>query len=75
MTAYRISEVAEKSGFSPATLRYYEQIGVVPATARNEAGYRIYDERSLGRLAFVARAKQLGLSLDEAGDLAQLWVL
>jgi DNA-binding transcriptional MerR regulator len=73
MTTYRISEVAERTGFSPATIRYYEEIGVVRPASRNEADYRIYDERSLDRLAFVARTKQLGLSLEEVGDLTQLW--
>ena len=73
MTTYRISEVAEQTGFKPATIRYYEEVGVVRPAGRSEAGYRIYDERSLERLAFVARAKQLGLSLEEVGDLTQLW--
>ena len=73
MNGYRISEVAERSGFSPATLRYYEDIGLVPPPARSPAGYRVYDERALGRLTFVARAKQLGLSLEEVGDLTELW--
>jgi len=72
-TTYRISEVAAQTGFSPATLRYYEEIRIVPAAGRSEAGYRIYDKRSLGRLAFVARAKQLGLSLEEVGALTRLW--
>ncbi|MGI8684057.1 MAG: MerR family transcriptional regulator [Acidimicrobiales bacterium] len=73
MDGYRISEVAERTGFTPATLRYYEDIGVVPPPGRSEAGYRVYDERALGRLTFVARAKQLGLSLEEVGDLTELW--
>lgn len=73
MDGYRISEAAERTGFSPATLRYYEDIGVVPAPGRSQSGYRVYDERSLGRLTFVARAKQLGLRLDEVASLAGLW--
>lgn len=73
MDGMRISEAADRTGFSPATLRYYEELGVVPAPGRTEAGYRVYDERAVGRLAFVARAKDLGLSLDEVGDLTELW--
>src|SRR5580693_637472 len=70
---YRISEVAERTGFSPPTIRYYEQIGVVPAPPRRESGYRVYDDRGLDRLAFVARAKQLGLPLDEVRELSAIW--
>jgi len=71
--ALRISEVAERTGFSPATLRYYESIGLVTAPARSDGGYRVYDERALARLEFVARAKKLGLSLDEVRELARSW--
>ena len=73
MDGYRISEVAERTGFSPATLRYYEEIGVVPPPGRSEAGYRVYDERAFDRLDFVGRAKELGLTLEEIADLTELW--
>jgi MerR family copper efflux transcriptional regulator len=65
----RIAEVAERSGFSPATLRYYEQIELVPAPVRTAAGYREYDAAVLERLAFIGRAKALGCSLEEVADL------
>ena len=42
-------------------------------TTRTEAGYRVYDGQVLGRLAFIARAKQLGCSLDEITDLVDVW--
>jgi DNA-binding transcriptional MerR regulator len=69
----RIKEVAERSGFSPPTLRYYEEIGLLPEPARTPAGYRTYDEATLTRLAFIARAKQLGCRLDEIADLTTAW--
>jgi DNA-binding transcriptional MerR regulator len=69
---YRISEVAERSGFSPATLRFYDQIGLVEPVGRSEAGYRYYDDAALERLRFVERAKTLGLSLDEMAELVPL---
>lgn len=72
-TTYRIAEVAARSGFPSSTLRYYEQIGVLPEPARTTSGYRAYDERSLERLAFIARAKQLGCTLPEITDLVGLW--
>jgi MerR family transcriptional regulator, copper efflux regulator len=69
-TTYRIAEVARRSGFTPATLRYYEDIGLLAPRGRTGAGYRLYDDASLERLRFIARAKQLGCSLDEIADLA-----
>ena len=72
-TTYRIAEVADRSGFTPAALRYYEEIGLVRPVGRTEAGYRLYDDASLQRLRFIARAKQLGCSLDEVADLSEAW--
>src|SRR4051794_25774183 len=69
----RIAEVARRSGFAPTTLRYYENIGLVTPADRTPAGYRLYDESAVERLAFIARAKQLGCSLDEIADLATAW--
>jgi MerR family transcriptional regulator, copper efflux regulator len=69
----KIKEVADASGFTAATLRYYEQIGVLPEASRTPAGYRMYDQRTLERLAFIARAKQLGCSLDEITGLTTAW--
>lgn len=70
---YTIGEVAERSGFSASALRYYEDIGLVTPAARSDAGYRLYDDRALSRLAFVARAKDLGCSLEEITELLPLW--
>lgn len=72
-TAYRIKDIATRSGFTAATLRYYEEIGLLPEATRTAGGYRLYDDRTLERLAFIARAKQLGCSLDEIADLALAW--
>jgi len=72
-TTFRIAEVARRSGFSPATLRYYEGIGLLPQPDRTEAGYRLYDDHALERLAFIARAKQLGCTLEEIADLSTAW--
>ena len=72
MTALRISQLAARTGFSATTLRYYEEVGLVRPTERTASGYRMYDERAVERLAFVARAKGLGLSLDEIVELAHL---
>ncbi len=70
---HRIKDVADRSGFSAATLRYYEDIGLLPPPSRTTAGYRVYDDDTIDRLAFVARAKQLGCSLDEIAQLSHAW--
>jgi predicted site-specific integrase-resolvase len=59
---YRIAELAERSGFTATTLRYYEQVGVLDPPVRTPAGYRLYDDAALDRLAFVDRAKRMGLA-------------
>lgn len=69
----RIAEVADRSGFSPATLRYYEQVDLLPAPQRTATGYRAYDESILARLGFIARAKLLGCSLEEIAQLLPDW--
>jgi DNA-binding transcriptional MerR regulator len=70
---YRISELAERSGFSPSTLRYYETIGLLPEPDRTDGNYRIYDDDALERLAFISRAKTMGLALDDITELVTLW--
>ena len=69
----KIKDVADASGFTAATLRYYEQIGLLPESPRTPAGYRTYDARTLDRLAFISRAKQLGCTLEEITGLTTAW--
>ena len=73
MGTYTIGETAERSGFSASTLRYYEGIGLVEPAERTPSGYRLYDDRTLARLAFIARAKQLGCTLEDIADLVGIW--
>jgi DNA-binding transcriptional MerR regulator len=70
---YRISELARRSGFNASTLRYYETVGLLPDPDRTDAGYRIYDDAALERLAFIARAKTMGLTLEDINELVALW--
>lgn len=72
-TTFQIAQVAQRSGFTPATLRYYEDLGLLAPARRTDAGYRLYDETSLERLRFIARAKHLGCSLDEIAELTTAW--
>lgn len=72
MGTYTIGEAAERSGFSPSALRYYEGIGLLVPSARSDRGYRLYDDADMERLAFLGRAKELGCTLDEIGDLLEI---
>jgi MerR family transcriptional regulator, copper efflux regulator len=77
-TGMKIGVLAGRSGLPVKTLRYYEDLGLLPAIGRSEGGYRLFAEESLQRLEFIRRLKTLGLSLEEiqgcltvhdAGDL------
>jgi hypothetical protein len=48
VSSYTIGEAAERSGFTPSALRYYEGIGLVGPSTRSDAGYRIYDDATSG---------------------------
>jgi MerR family redox-sensitive transcriptional activator SoxR len=64
MTEMKISEVARQSGIQPSTLRYYEEIGLLPPPLR-VSGSRRYDESILQRLAVIQTAQQAGFTLAE----------
>lgn len=72
-TGLRIKQVADATGLTTATVRYYEQIGLLPEATRTAAGYRTYDQGTLDRLAFINRAKQLGCTLEEIAGLSTAW--
>ncbi|MBY5161530.1 redox-sensitive transcriptional activator SoxR [Salsipaludibacter albus] len=59
-----VSQVAERSGFAPSALRYYEAQDLLEAE-RTDGGQRRYRRDVLRRLAFIAAAKHVGLTLDE----------
>lgn len=64
MPQLSISEVARETGLRASAIRYYEQIGILPA-AQRAGGQRRYDSTVLYRLAVVQRARQMGFTLDE----------
>ena len=61
----RIGDLAHRSGLTVKTLRFYEQVGVLPEAARLPSGYRNYDDSAVARLAFVKAAQTAGLTLAE----------
>jgi len=60
-----IGQVAKTSGLATKTIRYYEEIGVLPTPRRAASGYRLYDELGVDRLRFIRRARALGLPLQQ----------
>ena len=61
--ALTIGQVAKATGVAAKTIRYYEEIGVLPTPSRTAAGYRQYDQSCVHRLRFIRRARSLGLPL------------
>ena len=72
MSAYRISQLAERTGVPATTLRFYDTVGLLPAE-RSVSGYRLYGQDAVERLGFVGAAKHLGLSLEEIAELLTVW--
>ncbi|MCZ8519626.1 MULTISPECIES: MerR family transcriptional regulator [Paenibacillus] len=60
-----ISQVAERTGLTPYTLRYYEKIGVLKAPGRRDGGARTYTESEVTLIRCLSGLKRLGMSLEE----------
>ena len=69
----KIGQAASASGISERMIRHYEKIGLMPAAARRNSGYRDYDSRDVHTLTFIGRARDLGFSVDEIRMLLELW--
>jgi MerR family copper efflux transcriptional regulator len=69
----RIGEFAEQAGVTPRTIRYYEDLGLLGPNQREGQGFRYYTEAELGRLQKIEVLKQLGLSLEEIGEVLPLY--
>jgi len=72
MRGLLIGDVAEHAGVTPATIRYYESIGLLGRPSRSAAGYRRYTEATIEELQFIRKAQMLGFSLDEIGEILNL---
>lgn len=62
---FTIGQVARATGMAAKTIRYYEQIGVLPPPGRTASGYRQYDQLGVQCLRFIRRARALGLPLQD----------
>lgn len=68
----RIGQLAGRFSLNPRTIRYYEEMGLLPRPERTASGYRQYGEDDAARLEFIGKAKRLGLSLDEIKGVVAL---
>jgi len=66
-----IGELAGELQLNPKTIRYYEEVGLLPEPRRSESGYRLYSRYEMERLRLVKRAKLLGLSLAEIKEIME----
>jgi Cu(I)-responsive transcriptional regulator len=69
----QIGEASRATGVSTKMIRHYESIGLVPAADRRTSNYRDYGPEDIHRLGFIARARDLGFSIEEIRDLLRLW--
>jgi len=69
---FTIGAVAKSSGVKVPTIRYYEEIGLLPAPPRTEGGRRAYGEADMRRLAFIRHARELGFEIEAIRTLLQL---
>lgn len=68
----QIGKVAEQTGLSIDTIRFYQKIGLVKQTARSEGGFRLFNETEIRDLIFIQKAQELGFSLIEIKQLSVL---
>lgn len=74
MQALTIGEVAKAAHVGVETVRFYEREGLIAEPPRRQSGYREYPPETVRRLRFIRRAKELGFTLKEIGELLNLRV-
>ena len=67
-----IGRVARQASVGVETVRFYERQGLIDSPPRRSSGYRIYPTEAIARIRFIRRAKELGFSLREIGELMEL---
>jgi len=71
-TAWSIGDVARLTRIKVPTIRYYEQIGLLPAPGRSEGNRRCYSEGAIRRLTFIRHARELGFEIETIRELLAL---
>lgn len=72
MTAMTRGKLAARANCHPETIRYYEQVGLLPSPPRSPGGHRLYEETHWRRLVFIQRSRRLGFSIEEVTGLLRL---
>lgn len=67
-----IGLVAAQAGCSVPTIRYYEEIGLLPLAPRTDGGRRHYGDAAVGRLTFIRRCRDFGFSIEQVRELVSL---
>lgn len=70
--SFSIGVLAEQARCTVPTIRYYEEIGLLPAGPRTEAGRRLYGPAAVKRLSFIRRCRDFGFSIDQVRELVRL---
>ena len=60
-----IKEISEKLDINPKTIRFYEDINLIPKAKRNGSNYRVFSDKDIERISFVKKARTLGLSIED----------
>jgi len=74
MESLTTGQLAQRSGVGVETIRFYERQGLISEPPRRPSGYRDYPPDTVARIVFIRRAKELGFSLKEIGELLELRV-
>lgn len=69
---HQIGEAAAQTGLSLRTIRFYEEVGLVPPSGRTAGGFRLYTDADIERLQLVKDLKPLDFSLEEMGEVLEL---
>lgn len=70
-----IQKACDLTGLSPRTVRYWEELGLLPGVRRRNGGRRVYGGDEIERLRFIRRLKALGLSLAEVKELNAVYAI
>jgi len=72
MAGIKIGALAARTGTNAPTIRYYEEIGLLPSADRQQGGQRVYGDADVKRLTFIRRCREFGFSIDQVRSLVAL---